>query len=1515
VRKARIVHRDIQSITKTAVWSSLADTATRTTLNPGEQIQFEIEIKLSEGDYTNFSVSDSIANILPALSSCTTTALTPIAAEGGTATDPNGACHISSNVTITGTTVSVAGTDTNSAPNNGIGVLKIRTKPVSITASGTNTATVLADNAPEQSSSVDYSVKTPTPSLSKTMTEASAADGGNGGGLDGGDWVLIKVTWVAGSNGPVYQCTITDDLTTMTPSSPFKPNTAQDLSTGHVDPAGYTCSFDINHKLTCSSNSATTACAGGAFSFKAQLLDTATIGSNYANTANLQSKTLPSGHPNDGDATYNQPINKSGTATIGLTAPKSTKTVTSTSVPDPDTVGSQVAIGERITYKITFVLPEGVTKSVTLIDRVLAGLSNLDYVPNSAALAISTPNPTPAPTCASGACTINSVTRNTTTNEIQIPLGDVNVAVGNGPATYTLTLDFIVKNTSANNIGTTLSDQGRLRFQNASGGFSNADTATRQVTVAEPVLDVAKAVSPGAPQADDTVTYKVTVSNTGTAPVYDAAVKDTLPSDLVAAFGFDPTLAVCVPSCGLGDISGGFTANVLKATIKQINPGQTVTLTYTAVVKPGTLFGKTVINTATVYGSSLPNGLAGDANGTPDERTGTGSSVNDLTRLGTGQFTTEQLKISKHVLNPKTYYAIGEDINYELQIAVPKGSAKNLSTVDTLPAGLEFVSSSATVTFPQDVSSATVSGGSITPSTNGNQLTFTLGDVYADKPGNILVQFKARVKNESTNQSGATFTNAATAAYDNPSGGNPIVESASGVPTVAVGEPNLTVTKAILGGIAPNIPPQAGDTIKFQIVVGNSGLNTAYQLVLNDTLPPALDSIAIESVTSTGGIFLNGTTTAVTTTDFTLLGANNSTLTSVPLQIAPGQTLTLVFTAKLTASAGAGNTVNNNANATYKSTPVDNPQTRDTSSPGPDDDDNSKLNNYAESGSVSFVVAEKLAIQKSISPASATIGQTATYTLRVDVIEGTTQKVVVNDTLPAGLTYVTSTVRQGNTGILFSNATYETPVITGQTLQFDLGDAENPSDGDRTNDYFEIDIVVRVDNVVDNQDGTGLSNGNGSTPQVSVTATIGGTDTTANFDADPPTPGYQGRTLTVTEPKLKVTKTALPTSQALGDVVTYLVTIEHDAGSSADAFDIQISDQIDSNLTYIPGSLNLQNGSVSGSGLITGTIGSLPLLVRTTSFSYQARINTNATANTSIPNTVSIKWASQSGADGTTTSGRNGGGGINDYTTSDSASVTPTASAVIDAGKTVAIVTDTAPTGVANSGDVLEYTVTLKNSGSSTVNNVVFTDPIPANTTYVSTSVTTSQGTLNTPATAVNVSVGSMLPGATVTITFRVTINANVANGVVISNQGTVDSDETVPTPTDADSNPTHGAQPTDVTVGQPVGGGGTLYAQKTANPVVVAAGGTVTYTITLKNTSSTANLTNVQFTDTVPSQITVTGVSANASFSGQVVTATGISLAPGASATITITGTASNTVTGTYNLQRWHNAQQHPDR
>ena len=105
----------------------------------------------------------------------------------------------------------------------------------------------------------------------------------------------------------------------------------------------------------------------------------------------------------------------------------------------------------------------------------------------------------------------------------------------------------------------------------------------------------------------------------------------------------------------------------------------------------------------------------------------------------------------------------------------------------------------------------------------------------------------------------------------------------------------------------------------------------------------------------------------------------------------------------------------------------------------------------------------------------------------------------------------------------------------------------------------------------------------------------------------------------------------------------------------------------------------------------------------------------------------------------------------------------------------------------AKPGDIITYTIVLHNTGTSPSSSVVLSDSIPTGMTYKAGSITLNttpktdandgdEANFNvTTLNAVTVNVGTIAAGGTATITFQVTINANLAAGTPLSNQASID--------------------------------------------------------------------------------------------------------------------------------------------
>ena len=1450
-RKAKLTTQSTPTITKAITASSLPGSTPDNNINNGETLTFLIAVTLTEGVYEGFTLGDN-ATAIPAIT-C----------------GSNG--FICTNVSVAGSQITVPAT-TGSTPGT-ITYAYSQAK----TASGTNTATVSATNVPAKTAATSWTVDDPNPAVVKALSPA--------GSVNAGDTVQMRLGWSnADADNPMFRCVVTDVL---------DPNVF-DLSapvTAVTTPPGYTFAYSAGTVTYTAIDPATvcpTVAAGGAV-FSAKIRRDVVTG-NYTNTATIATFTLPT----SGGAQ----VIATATAPVPIGAPSiNQKIVKTTSL--ADTSGQAVAIGELVTYQLDFQMAEGVTNGVQLIDQLINSTTaaRLVYVTGSATLSRSSADLSAAnnPDGINGAAANTPIPVNPTVsgNTLSINLG--NVTNGNATSgtaeTYTLVLRFRVANVTSNTAGSLLQNRSQVRYNDQNGVAQLVSGPGTNVRIVLPQVAINKTVTPVAAAGGDTVTYTLTVRNSATgsnaAPAYDYTFSDTLPADITPVAG-SPSANPGATGAAVGGL--GFSGQVLSGTIDKLDPGEAITVTYRAQLPASIPFGKLLVNSASAAATTLP-GV--DAN----ERTGSGSGPNNLFAGTSATVTSNAVTMTKAIKNAKPFYAIGEEVEYELRLALPVGSASGMKVEDTLPAGLSYVAGSAAISVVGGVTAP--AAGPIAPTATA-PLTFNLGTATANPAGEVLIAYRARVDNLIGNQNGTALTNGARVSYANPNPGGPtpIIYTAPNPPTVRVGEPNLEMTKTILSGAAN---AQAGSTVRWQFTASNTGATAARRVAINDVLPAnvTVSNPANVAVTADGGASKESGG-PVTVGDIAAT-PGSGTVSAGDVVLEPGATLTIAFDTIIGVGATAGQTLNNVVTANYNSLPLGSNGGRDASNGG-DDDSNATLNNYQESASQSLQIASTVTIDKQVTPVTAAVGEIITYQLRIDFIQGTTNSVVVTDQLPDGLAYVGHAVSVGHIGMALSNPSYNTNVGSGQTVRFDLGSVLNEPNGSEKDDFVLVEIFARVRNIVANQNGGSVLNGEAAGSPVSVSYNDGA-PRTVNFDHDDATPGNQGIPFTLIEPVLGVTKAASPAAQALGDVVTYNLTVSHQPTSTADAYNVVLTDTLPAGLTYIPDSVNPSPAFVSfdaGTRVLRLAYATLPLAEGSRTVSYQARIDASATVGTPLNNAVAMTWASQPDAAGTPDDGRTGadgsGGALNDYATTTSAPVTPTASSSIDAVKTVADVNG----GVALPDDVLEYTVVLTNNGSTATTGVVYTDPVPANTTYIdgSLSLNAAPAANAGTATQLQLTVGSLQPGASATVKFRVRINAGVANGVVIRNQGSVDSDQTVPEPTDSDGDDNNGDQPTDIPVGGQPPLTGALYSEKTVawtdtnGSSTVNAGDTLRYTVTLRNRGA-ATLTGLSFSDTIPTGLTYVAASASATsgtaaVTGQAVSWTGITdLAPGASQTL----------------------------
>ncbi len=151
------------------------------------------------------------------------------------------------------------------------------------------------------------------------------------------------------------------------------------------------------------------------------------------------------------------------------------------------------------------------------------------------------------------------------------------------------------------------------------------------------------------------------------------------------------------------------------------------------------------------------------------------------------------------------------------------------------------------------------------------------------------------------------------------------------------------------------------------------------------------------------------------------------------------------------------------------------------------------------------------------------------------------------------------------------------------------------------------------------------------------------------------------------------------------------------------------------------------------------------------------------------------------------------------HTSCGSVDTPPNAPASLAVDLAAALATDTDLSGSVSAGDVLLYTATIANTGTTTAGAAVFSINPPDHTHLVVGSVTTSAGSISTgnaPADAsVQVALGDLTQGSSVTVTYRVTLAASLPDSVTqIVSQGSIaasnaaaalSNDPTTPAPLD----------------------------------------------------------------------------------------------------------------------------------
>jgi large repetitive protein len=330
-----------------------------------------------------------------------------------------------------------------------------------------------------------------------------------------------------------------------------------------------------------------------------------------------------------------------------------------------------------------------------------------------------------------------------------------------------------------------------------------------------------------------------------------------------------------------------------------------------------------------------------------------------------------------------------------------------------------------------------------------------------------------------------------------------------------------------------------------------------------------------------------------------------------------------------------------------------------------------------------------------------------------------------------------------------------------------------------------------------------------------------------------PDPSNNTDTATVTPGKPKadlvVGKKTITSPIVAGKPVTYQISVRNDGPSDAKA--VAVADDLSADLTEASADTTAGSCTVSG-GQVRCALGDLGA-GSTATVTVTATVV--ATATGSLVNTAKATSTTPD-PDPSNNTGRT----TDDITTSADLAITKTAQPVpVQAGKPVT------------------YTLKITNNGPSAAKSVTVTDPVPAPLKYASS--TASQGECDQADGTVSCAVGTVVPGATVTVT----VVANVPSGTPpnqLDNTAKVSS----PTPDPVLDNNT-------ATYTLLTGAQANITLVKTTSPDPVVAGTAITFKLTVGN-AGPSDAQDVTVDDAVPAAVTGATASATGGASCEIV-------------------------------------------
>lgn len=295
-------------------------------------------------------------------------------------------------------------------------------------------------------------------------------------------------------------------------------------------------------------------------------------------------------------------------------------------------------------------------------------------------------------------------------------------------------------------------------------------------------------------------------------------------------------------------------------------------------------------------------------------------------------------------------------------------------------------------------------------------------------------------------------------------------------------------------------------------------------------------------------------------------------------------------------------------------------------------------------------------------------------------------------------------------------------------------------------------------------------------------------------------------------------KTVNSTSVTIGDILTYTTTLTNIGNTDATA--VVFTDNIPDGTTFIDGSVLVNNipqlNANPSTGILVGMIA----------------------PNVSIPVTFSVTVLALPA------SGRIQNQSTSRYTINGEEQISTSNITFTEVISANVIATKTTPIQYADLQTIIPYTISITNNGNIQAENIIVTDIIPANTSFIENSVIVNGTARPNDNPLSGIQIDNIPPNTTATILFQVRVTSILQTNP-ISNTSTIEYEYTVPDRPPITETIISSAAVTEIHHAN-------LNSNKTVDLAFATVGDTLTYTITLNQTGN-VSADDVVIQDIIP--------------------------------------------------------------